>query len=406
MEGASEVDVVLLRHTYTLRNSGLAIAAAGAIIGLSVSGDARILSLVGLLFIGGFLALLGIEGTPQRIDARLDELGVRVADRIVGRRRSFRAGWIERDRERTCVHVDGVRPALRLEARDVADARRLLRLLGLDGAQTVLRFRSYSSAVWMQLVAQVALQSTVEIRRFTGVTLAQIALWALFVVALWVVTFFSIHGETIIGADGVLFRGRLRRRFVPFSEIASVDCEGSAKLVVRTRDGTTFTRSLPAPAAQAALEAIQGSLASVGGTPEALRRRLRRSTSDEDPAVWLGRVRALAAPVSYRAAGLAAEVLWQVIDDPGASPSERAAAAVALDVNATQAERQRLHEVAARIASPQVRVAIEHVAARWRARSDGSGAQPPSETGMETPDGDDGPLAAALARISDGRSSA
>ena len=84
MEGGP-VDVVLLRRVYPLRNAGLAIAAAGAVIGLSLTGESRILWLVALLFSGGITALLGIEGTPRRVPGRLDALGVRVADRDIDR---------------------------------------------------------------------------------------------------------------------------------------------------------------------------------------------------------------------------------------------------------------------------------------------------------------------------------
>jgi hypothetical protein len=403
MEGGLDVDVVLLRRVHPLRNAGLAIAGFGVGLGFALSGDARILWLAGLLFTGGLLVLLGIKGTTRRVAARLDALGVRIGDRFVARRRSFRAAWIEHDDERTWVHVHGVRPALRLEAKDVADAHRLLRLLGLDRSQTVLRLPSYWGGVWGQLFAQVVLQLAWQIRLFSDpgrLGWAATALWATFIVLLWLVTFLSLHGETVIGTDGLLFLRPFHRRFVAFSEIQSVDLDERSKLVVRTRSGTTFKRTMPAAAAQAALEAIESSLASVGSPPEALRQRLGRSTTDEDATAWLARVRALATSASYRADGLAADVLWRVVDDARASASERAGAAAALDVNATPDERQRLRDIAARMASPRVRVAIEHVAARRPLPPEGSASEPSSETALGPTHGDD-ELAAAMARITD-----
>ena len=107
------------------------------------------------------------------------------------------------------------------------------------------------------------------------------------------------------------------------------------------------------------------------------------------------------APPSYRSGALAADVLWRVVDDPGARASERAAAAAALDVHATPDERQRRREAAARMASPQVRVAIERVAARPSAASERFGERPP-EIGVELASEDDDRLTAAMARVRDG----
>jgi hypothetical protein len=204
MEGGP-VDVVLLRRAYALRNAGLAIAAAGALLGLSLTGESRILWLMALLFSGGIMAMLGIEGTPRRVAGRLDALGVRVADRVVARRRSFRVGWIERDGERTCVYVQGFLPPLRLEAKDVADARRLLRLLGLDRSQTVLRFPTFSAPALGQFVMQVVLQPGFLGFRLWGLTWTHTALAILIVIALLLATSLGLHGETIVGGDGVLF---------------------------------------------------------------------------------------------------------------------------------------------------------------------------------------------------------
>jgi hypothetical protein len=90
-----------------------------------------------------------------------------------------------------------------------------------------------------------------------------------------------------------------------------------------------------------------------------------------------------------------------VVDDPGANASERAAAAAALEVHATRDERQRLREAAARMASPQVRIAIERVAARRPARSERFGDTPPA-IGVGMADEDDGQLTAAMACVRDG----
>jgi hypothetical protein len=393
VEDGSGVDVVLLRRAYTIRNGGLAIAAMGAFAWFSTWGDSRILWAGGLTITGALMALLGLEGNAERIDARLDPLGVRVADRCLARREAFRAAWIERDGTRTCVHILVARSGVRLEASDVADGHRLLRLLGLDRSQTVLRLPLYPAAIWANLLASVVMNVTFQSFLHSDTTRVRIALGVFLAALIYGTTFFCFRGEMVIGADGVLLWRPLRSRFLPFSEIQSVDCPLRTKLVVRSREGKGLSCSMSATATQAALEAIESSLASVGGEPEALSHRLRRETSDEDAASWVTRLRALAMPSSYRTGGLGTDVLWRVIDDPGASASERAAAAVALDVNATTEERRRLHEVAARIAEPHVRVAIEHVAARASAPSEGSAENV------------DDSLIAALAAVRDARTS-
>jgi hypothetical protein len=132
-----------------------------------------------------------------------------------------------------------------------------LRLLGLDRSQTVLRLPSHSGGVWGQLFAQVVLQSAWLFRdlfHHERLSSVDTALWVTFIVLLCLGTYFALHGETVIGTDGVLFLRPLRRTFVPFAEIQSVDRDVHAptKLVVRTRAGKTFKRTMPAPVARAA----------------------------------------------------------------------------------------------------------------------------------------------------------
>jgi hypothetical protein len=390
VEDGSGVDVVLLRRDYTVRNVGLTIAAVGAVVWFSISGDSRIFCACVLAITGALTALLGLEGTARRVDARLDALGVRIADRCVARRESFRAAWIERDGTRTSVRVVGGRSEVRLEASDAADGHRLLRLLGLDRSQTALRLPLYATATWANLLAMVVMNVTFNGAVHRDLSLAQIALGIILVALIYGTTFFYLRGEIVIGADGVLLWRPLRSKFLPYSELQSVDCPLRTKLVVRSREGKAFPCSMSATAARAALEAIESSLASVGGEP-GLWHRLGRETNDEDAAAWLTRVRGLATTTSYRNGGLDTDVLWRVIDDPGTGASERAAAAAALDINATTEDRQRLHGVAARIAEPHVRVAIEHVAARGSGRSEA------------TAEDDDDRLIAAMAAIKDTR---
>ncbi len=143
-----------------------------------------------------------------------------------------------------------------------------------------------------------------------------------------------------VGSDGVLLSRPIRSRFIPFADIESATVEDVGKVVMRTRTHGTIIHRLRAAAAEAAVEQIQSSMASIGPHAEPVRQQLRR----EGPNVhaWLARLRTLAGRGSYRAVGLVGDALWRVMDDPGATGAERAAAAVIVGEAATPEERARL----------------------------------------------------------------
>ena len=181
---------------------------------------------------------------------------------------------------------------------------------------------------------------------------------------------FLVFGRhvTSVGTDGVLLGGLLRSRFIPFADLESVAVVAPGKLVLRMRRqegdegaGAEIVRWMRRPAADAAAELIQSAATSARGGSDAVRRQLGRE-GEWDVGGWLARLRALAAHEPYRAAGVAGDSLWRVVDDPLATGVERVAAAVVLGTAATEAERRRLRDAAARMASPHVRVAIERVA--------------------------------------------
>ena len=336
-----------------MRNVGIALAVAGFFIGIASQGDARLLWLIGLVTAGGALALLGLEGSLRRVAASLEGDGIRVGDKVVALGETIRSGWIERGPEGSTVYLDrGLRPSVRLEAHDDSEGRALLRALARDPSQALVRFRSPSGAAVL-----------------AGAIPAQ--LFALghgdYRALIYVVSSFLVVGpyllwqyEMSIGSDGVLMSAAVRRRFVPFADIESAVVEDLGKVVMRTRTHGIIVHRLRPAAAEAAVEQIQASMASIGPRSEPVRQQLRREGPNVQ--VWLRRLRALASRGSYRAVGLVGDALWRVMDDPGATGSERAAAAVIVGAEATPEERARLREAAARIASPQVRVAIQRAA--------------------------------------------
>jgi hypothetical protein len=381
MGSTERVDAVLLRRSHVMRNVGIAIALTGLLIGSASRSDARVLWLVGLVTVGGVLAMLGLEGSLRRVAASLEANGVRVGDRFVALGATIRSGWIERGPEGSTVYLErGLHPSVRLEAHDDVEGRALLRALARDPSQSLVRFPSASRAA--------AIAGAVSGQLFAHGLVGQMhhagarPLWFAVTSFLFFGPYLLWQYELSIGADGVLMTAPLRRKFIPFADIESAVVEDLGKVVMRTRTHGTVVHRLRPAAAEAAVEQIQTSMASIGPRSEPVRQQLRR----EGPSVhaWVSRLRALAGRGSYRAVGLVGDALWQVMGDPGASGSERAAAAVVVGSVATPEERVRLREAAARIASPEVRVAIERAA----------------EASGEV-DESDGDLAVALAAIDD-----
>jgi hypothetical protein len=361
MGDGAPVEAILLRRSYGLRNTGIALALVGWAATLPNDGDYRVFWFVFLGMTGLVLAILGGEGTPRSTTSSLDAAGVHANGKLVAARKDILGAWIERDPEGIRVQLDGSGfRGMHLVASTEDEAGAFLRALRLDPSRTALRFRPVAppfAAIWGSIGGQLLAHSLVVGGHHPSF-LWPFALSSTAFVVLWL----AFMEELRIGTDGVLFAGPLRRRFVPFTDVigAATDDRG---LVMHTRTLGTFVRRMRAPAAEAAAEHIERALASLDPSsqdqPDPVRHQLRR---EGDVVTWLARLRAMANPASYRAAGFAGDSLWRVVDDPGATATERAAAAVVLGTGATPEERVRLLDAAARIVSPRVRVAVERAA--------------------------------------------
>jgi hypothetical protein len=356
------IEAVILRRSPFLRDLGVAVGATGCATSFLLRGDVRLPWLIGFGATGIALALMGRDGTAARIYASLGSDGIFVGSRLVAPRNTIRSAWIERSYQGRRVHVDrGSSSEVEFEATDDVEAKKLLQALGCDPSQTVVKFPSptrlaaLAGAIGGQLCAHVLVgRDGVFPTSVLALSIASCLLWYL------LFFLFGCH-VTSVGSDGVLMSGLLRSRFVPFADIESVAVVATGKLVLRTRASGEIVRWMKGPAAEAAAELIQSAIASDQGGSEAVRRQLRRE-GEGSVAAWLARLRALASHEPYRAAVFGGDSLWRVVDDPNASEVERAAAAVVLGAAATDDERARLRNAAARIASPPVRVAIQRVA--------------------------------------------
>ncbi len=357
---------MLLRRSHVLRNAGIAVALVACATSFLLHGDLRLMWFIGLGGTGVFLALMGVDGSVRQVRASLDAAGVHVGGRVIAPRRTIRSGWVEQSLEGSRVRLHrGLRPDVELEAANDAEAATVLHALACDPSQTVVRFPSVHRFFTFALTAGMAGQLCGhELLRGGGhLSWAQYLL-TVAICSLWSLILFVVGPyEMSVGVDGVLVWGILRNRFIPFAEIDDAVVESAGKLVVRTRTSRKVVFRMPAPAAEAAAELIQSAITSSHSGSEAVRLQLRRQHEREgDVGAWLARLRSLASHEPYRATAFGGDALWRVVDDRLATGAERAAAAVVLGAAATSAERARLRDAAARMASPRVRVAIQRVA--------------------------------------------
>ena len=171
-----------------------------------------------------------------------------------------------------------------------------------------------------------------------------------------------LGGSVRVGTDGIAFRHRLRRRFVPFSDLAAVDPVERA-VVLRYRDGRTETvplasdsPNLPSQVAWCVHDQLNTSEGAVAA--ESLLGRGGRPL-----AAWREAVVDLLRPrADYRAVAVSREDLLRVLADAHATIEHRLGAAMALAGEDDPEARTRIRVVAEESASAPVREAFAVIA--------------------------------------------
>lgn len=173
------------------------------------------------------------------------------------------------------------------------------------------------------------------------------------------------------GRDGVRIRLWWRTRFVSYRDIVAVERDGQA-VRLRLVDGSAvdavrpprFGKLVEAYPVVVAREIERARVAFRADEPEhrALASLLSRAERS-DPA-WRDELAALARGADYRTPAPTRSALQAVLDDASADPSARVGAAIALRArtSAGPGDRDALRDVAARVAHPQVRIALEALA--------------------------------------------
>ncbi len=174
-----------------------------------------------------------------------------------------------------------------------------------------------------------------------------------------------------VGADGISYTWRRGRRRIPYDELqgtqpsklgVSLDLINGEQIeipmMVRNPDCQCedCQRSI-----RRVVDAVEQRLAQYRGTPlSSPAHRLARGSTEAT--AWLSQVQGATGQGDYRHGTLSREQLWSVIEDLGADPTARAAAAWALRSEVRGDERDRLRIAAQETSVPKLRIAIESVA--------------------------------------------
>ncbi len=221
-----------------------------------------------------------------------------------------------------------------------------VRWMPIDGARPTLAYVAMGVAAIVAFVAHVPLWATAVVAAALGA-------------AGVLRTYYRVH----VGSDGVrLSRAFARGRFIEYREMSLARREGT-KVVLRARNGTKLVMNARTAAiAHAFVEDVNDRIAVVR-RPAGVRAPMMLRREGRSVAAWLGAVRPPASDAaSYRELALPKETFWEVLEDPTATPTERAAAAFALRKRLDAEGRTRLVRVAEDCAEPKLRVALESIA--------------------------------------------
>jgi hypothetical protein len=360
------------------------VAFAGVVLSALLSGGPMSIGLLPPLLIAGLTSVWAVwhqnplarekraSVTASREGLFLGEERVAREELVEGETRATETGAIVRIQRR------GVRPPIEVAVASVEQAEALLRALGLHVSQRLDRFRvgppvaAHPSLIYWVMLTTLMLLGVVgtAIHALIDGSGAFLAIGFPLVLGAVFAGLFSSTDLTI-GADGVTLRWLGRLRFVPFGEVDVVmpfqDGFGnrvSAGALIRLKNGREIripvADSLMKPEVLSVVKALATALTSyreVDASSDAS--ALRRGQTSV--AAWIQRLRSMGLG-SHRTAALDVDLLWRVVEDRTALPSARAAAAVALGNDASEATRVRLRDVAEASIAPKLRIAIEAAA--------------------------------------------
>jgi hypothetical protein len=158
-----------------------------------------------------------------------------------------------------------------------------------------------------------------------------------------------------VGRDGVLVRWFHRTRFIAFRDIVSIE-KTHAQITLTLRGASSAVVKWAVKDPDALYRAIK---VAMDAQPQTSASELGLSRAGRDVATWERDVRALLQGGGYRSQALTRERLWEVVEDASVDASTRAGAALALSADLDADERARIEAIAADVASPRLRVALQ-----------------------------------------------
>ncbi|MEO6419645.1 MAG: hypothetical protein ABIP39_09580, partial [Polyangiaceae bacterium] len=236
-----------------------------------------------------------------------------------------------------------VAPPIELELASEGEARRLLRALGLDASQTVSSFRlpsrllAHRATMIGMMLGLMGAVLALSSHRVLGVQ-------AIAPLLVLVSLFFVVPSTLSVGVDGILVSWFGRKRFVRHADI---------DMLSTYEDGFGKSRYVGIELLLTSGEVIKIPINQSGwedGQVEIIEARIRaaRGAAQHDPRMkdtafllgrqgrsvddWMTSLRAIGSGsnATHRIAPIDHETLWQLLEDPSADASVRAAAAVAL----------------------------------------------------------------------------
>lgn len=167
--------------------------------------------------------------------------------------------------------------------------------------------------------------------------------------------------RAVVGTDGVAIEGLLRRRFIPFADLAEVSAEARGVRLRRRRKGSVL---LPRAAGGEALhERIQAAMAAQARGPEAQLDFLDLERRGRPLDAWAADLRGrIGTAPGYRASAVVPEQLAGVAEHAAMSPERRVAAAVSAAASGDPAARRRIRLAARACADEELRAALEQAA--------------------------------------------
>lgn len=174
--------------------------------------------------------------------------------------------------------------------------------------------------------------------------------------------------DLTVGADGVAFRGPLRRWFVPYDTLIGVTCPSPGELLIH-RTGRRPVRltgtSLidDAETRQAFVSTVERALAKHERRRKQVEVPSALARGDRTLAAWRDSLERLAiGDGAYRSPALQARDLEALVDDPSVDPELRVGAALAVRAMHPAEAPTRIRVAAVACANPATREALDRVA--------------------------------------------